>query len=187
MWISVTPALNESRAANVRSRLPGRQSWSKWSGKTTACLGGEAPEREAGALLGDRRRQADRQGEVDGELEVDVEELGPQRDRREVRREVGDVDAPGQGPLDLGAQLAADLVGVGVLPEVVDGRRESTVTGEQRWGVGQRTPAVASVLGVEREVDADVVDRRYCSAAWRAHGAGTISDVHVAEPSRIAW
>ena len=25
------------------------------------------------------------------------------------------------------------------------------------------------------------------SAAWRAHGAGTMIDVHVAIPSRIAW
>ena len=30
-------------------------------------------------------------------------------------------------------------------------------------------------------------DARASSAAWRAHGAGTMIDVHVAIPSRIAW
>ena len=80
-------------------------------------------EREAGLVGGDRRRQADREPELDGQLEVDVEELGPQGDRREVRREVGDVDVPREGPLDLGAALAQHLLGVGVLPQVVDASR----------------------------------------------------------------
>ena len=90
----------------TRSRLPARQSWSKWSGNTTpssaASLRNGKPASSAVIVDGSRIGSA----ELDGQLEVDVEELGPQRDRREVRGEVGDVDAPGERPLDLGPQLA---------------------------------------------------------------------------------
>ena len=69
--------------------------------------------------------------EVDGELEVDVEELGPQLHRPEVRGEMGDVEAPEDGALDLHAALAAHLVEVGMLPEVVDAAREPAFAVEQ--------------------------------------------------------
>ena len=95
--------------------------------------------------------------ELDGEVEVDVEELGPQLERAEVGVEVGDVEAPEDGPLDLGPQLAAGLVEVGVVPQVVDRAGEAAVAVEQRRGVGDGAPAVAVVLGVEREVHADVL------------------------------
>ena len=61
------------------------------------------------------------------------------------------------GPLDLGPALPADLVEVGVVPDVVDRAGEAAVAVEQRRRVGDRTPAVALVLGVEREVHADVL------------------------------
>src|SRR5437660_952892 len=55
-----------------------------------------------------------------------------------------------------GAQLAADLVDVGVVPDVLDGAGEPAVTVEQRRGLGDGPPPVQVVLGVEGEVDADV-------------------------------
>ena len=54
-------------------------------------------------------------------------------------------------------QLAQDLAVVGVLPQVFERAGKSALAGLQRRGMGDRTPAVAAVLGVEREVDADVV------------------------------
>ena len=44
-------------------------------------------------------------------------------------------------------QLAPHLVGVGVLPQVVDRAREAAVAAKQRRGVGDRPPAVVVVLG----------------------------------------
>ena len=72
-----------------------------------------------------------RQRELDGELEVDVEELRSQRHRPEMRREVRDVEAPQDRPLDLDPALSADLIEVGVVPEVVDAPREAAVAVEQ--------------------------------------------------------
>ena len=92
-----------------------------------------------------------------GQLEVDVEELGPQLQRAHVGVEVADVEAPQDGPLDLGPALAADLVEVGVVPDVLHRAREPAVAAEQRRGVGDGAPAVQLVLRVEREVDPDVL------------------------------
>ena len=108
--------------------------------------------------------QPDGQAELDGQLEVDVEELGPQRDGGEVRGEMGDVDAPRDGPLDLGTALAQHLGRVGVLPQVVERSGEAAFARQQRWGVGDGAPAVALVLGVEGEVHADVVGGRAAAA-----------------------
>ena len=105
-------------------------------GEDDALVLGEASERESGLLGGDRRRQPDRQRELDGQFEVDVEELGTQRDRGEVRREVGDVDAPREGPLDLGAQLAQDLGVIGVLPQVFERAGEPALARLQRRARG---------------------------------------------------
>src|SRR5690606_22294645 len=88
---------------------------------------------------------------------VDVEELGLELERAHVRIEVADVEAPEDGPLDLGPALAPDLVEVGVVPNVVDGAGEPAVAVEQRRSRGDRAPAVAVVLGVEGEVDPDVL------------------------------
>ena len=54
-------------------------------------------------------------------------------------------------------QLAAHLVEVGVVPDVVDRAGEAAVAVEQRGRVGDRAPAVEVPLGVEREVHADVL------------------------------
>ena len=79
-------------------------------------------------------------------------------------REVCDVDAPHDGALDLCAALAVHLLGVGVLPEVVDVGGEPARSGEQRRCLCERAPAVQAVLGVEREVHTDVVTavHRHC-------------------------
>ncbi len=38
------------------------------------------------------------------------------------------VESPEDGPFDLGAALATHLLGIGVLPQIVDVARKSTVT-----------------------------------------------------------
>ena len=99
---------------------------------------------------------------------------------------MGDVDAPRDGPLDLGAALAQHLGGVGVLPQVVDVAGEAALARQQGGGVGDGAEAVGLVLAVEREVHADVVGGQGRMAAWRAHGAGTIRLAQVATPWRMA-
>ena len=84
----------------------------------------------------DAPEQAQRQPELDGEVEVDVEELGPQLQRAHVAVEVADVEAPQDRPLDLGPELAAHLVEVGVVPHVVDRAGEAAVAVEQRRARG---------------------------------------------------
>ena len=105
-------------------------------GEQDALVGGELAEREADRPLGGGARQPERQAELDGEVEVDVEELGAQLERAHVGVEVADVEAPEDRPLDLGPQLAADLVEVGVVPQVLDGAREAAVAVEQRRARG---------------------------------------------------
>ena len=61
------------------------------------------------------------------------------------------------------------LVGVGVLPQVVEVAGEAALARQQRRRMRDRAPAVGGVLGVEREVDADVVGGRYS----RRRGAPT--------------
>ena len=72
---------------------------------------------------------------------------------------MGDVDVPGERPLDLSPQLTEDLAVIGMLPEIFQRARETAFTGLQRRGVRDRAPPVARVLGVQGEVDADVVAR----------------------------
>ena len=75
--------------------------------------------------------EAQGQPEVDGELEVDVEELGPRLQHAEVAGEVAHVEAPHDGAFDLGPALAPDFVEVGVIPGVLDRPREPAVAVEQ--------------------------------------------------------
>ncbi|HEX7166677.1 MAG TPA: ChbG/HpnK family deacetylase, partial [Acidimicrobiales bacterium] len=84
-------------------------------------------------------------------------ELRAQLEGGHVGVEVADVEAPVDGPLDLGPALAADLVEVGVVPEVGGRAGEAAVAVEQRGGLGDGAPAVEVVLGVEGEVHADVL------------------------------
>ena len=67
------------------------------------------------------------------------------------------VEAPEDGPFDLGTTFAPDLVEVGMVPEIGDRSGEATVAIEQRWCMGDGTPAIAVVLGVECEVHPDVL------------------------------
>ena len=109
-----------ARARSTRSRLPAWRAGAKWSGNTTpssvARRRNGKPVDDSLSALGNRIGRR----ELDGQLEVDVEELGPQLHAPEVGSEVADVEAPHDGPLDLGPALAADLVEVGVVPQVVD-------------------------------------------------------------------
>ena len=71
--------------------------------------------------------------------------------------EVGHVEPPQHGPLELGATLAPDLVEVRVVPQVLQRSGESAVAVEKARGVGDRPPPEAVEFGVEREVDAEVL------------------------------
>ena len=122
-----------------------------------ALLPGEGAEREADEGLGRGPRQPEGQVELDRQVQVDVEELGPELEGAHVAVEVGGVEAPEDGPLDLGPQLPPHLVEVGVVPRVGHRPGEAAVTVEQRRGVGDGTPPEQVVLGVEGQVDPDVL------------------------------
>ncbi len=106
-------------------------------------LTGRVSEVEVGA------GQADRQAELDGEFEVDVEQLRSETQRLEVGTEVGEVEPPEDGPLDLGLALPSDLVDVGVLTQIGRGTGKSPVAVEQRRRIGDRAPPIQVVLGQE--------------------------------------
>ena len=126
-------------------------------GEHHALLDGEAAEREPDGALAGRPRQAEGQTEVDGELEVHVEELRAQLQRAHVAVEVADVEAPEDRPLHLGTELPAYLVQVGVVPHIGDRAGEAAIAVEQGGSVGDRAPSVRVVLGVEGEVHPDVL------------------------------
>ena len=195
-WISVTPG------AERRDRLLDPRPAAGPRARARSGRGRRRPPRRRAGGTGSRRRARStvdgsrmRQAELDGQLDVDVEELRPQRHGREVRREVADVEAPHDGPLDLGPALAAHLVEVGVVPEVVDGAGEAAVAVEQRRRVGERAPAVQLVLGVEREVHADVLAAvaggRLAGPRRRHHQRGARGRAVRAAPSNtptlMAW
>ena len=71
--------------------------------------------------------------------------------------EVADVESPQDGPLDLGPAFAADLVEIGVVPDVGHGAGEPAVAVQKRGGVGDGTPPVEIVLGIHRQVHTDVL------------------------------
>ncbi len=88
-WISVTPGCERVDRSVHPVGAAGAPVVVEVVGEHDALVLGEAPEREAGLLGAHGRRQPDRQRELDGELEVDVEELGAQGDRGEVRARGG--------------------------------------------------------------------------------------------------
>ena len=90
------------------------------------------------------------------------------------------------GALELGAALASHLVGVGVVVQVRDGRREAAVAPEERRGEGDGPPPVARERGGEREVRRRRRDPAPRAAASRAHGAGTSRPAEVAASARSA-
>ena len=178
--ISVTPGGSSNSARSTRRPRAGRARHHV-VGEHHALLGGEPAEREAGDALGGLVAEPHRQPEVDRQLEVDVEEVGPGLERAEVAGEVAHVEAPHDRPLDLGPALAADLVEVGVVPGVLDRAGEAAVAVEQARRVGDRAPAVGVELGVEGEVHADVF-APVAGGGVAGPGHGTMSDALEARP-----
>ena len=154
---SVTPGSRDASRSTKACRCPPGRQGGEAVGEQDALLGGQLPDGEAHVGLGLRAEQAQGQREVHGQLEVDVEELGPQQQGVEVGGQVADVEPPQDGPLHLGPALPPDLVEIGVVPHVGDGAGEPAVAVEQRGGLGDRRPPVEVVLGVEGELDPDVV------------------------------
>ena len=103
----------------------------------------------------------------------------------EMTREVADVEAPDDGPFDLGPALPTHLVEVGVVPDVLDGAREAAVAVEEagEWVIGPQRYVSNSALRVRCTPTSSP---RYPPAASRAQGHGTISDALEARPSRTA-
>lgn len=130
-WISVTPT--GQAAHRVVDPLAATRSpvVVEVIGEHDAFLRGQPAEGEPGLLGGDGGRQADGQAELARELEVHIEELGSQRDHREVRRQVRDIDAPRHRAFDLRPALAQHLRRVGVLPQIVDFAREAAFARQQ--------------------------------------------------------
>ena len=154
--------LGDARAQVVRACARSRGGdptcvYTKWSVNTMPSSAASRRNGKPTARLGARAGHAQRQLEVDRELEVHVEELGPQLQRAHVAVEVADVEAPEDRPLDLRPALLAHLFEVGVVPDVLERPREAAVAVEQARRVGDRAPAVRLPLGVEREVHADVL------------------------------
>ncbi len=147
------------RAERVEQRLaaPDGGHGDRPVGEQDAFLGGQPADGEAHVGLDRVVGQAEGEAEVDGELEVDVEELGPEHQRVHVGVEVADVEAPQHGPLDLGPALPTYLVEVGVVPHVRDRAGESAVAVEERRCLRDRSPAVEVVLGVQGEAHPHVV------------------------------
>src|SRR5690606_27923094 len=70
-------------------------------GEEDTLLGGQVAEGEADGPWGGGAGESDGQAVVDGEVEVDVEELRPQLHDAHVAVEVAHVEAPQDRPLDL--------------------------------------------------------------------------------------
>lgn len=100
-------------------------------GEHCALFGGETPEREPGDTLTFTVAEPHRKTELDRELEVDVEEIGPLLECAEMAVDMAHVEAPHDGALDLRAALSPDLVEIGVVPRVLDGARETAVAVEE--------------------------------------------------------
>ena len=71
--------------------------------------------------------------------------------------EIADVESPQHGSLDLGPAFPADLVDIGVIPQICDRPREPAIPVQQGRGLGDRTPSVPIELGVESELYAHIV------------------------------
>ncbi len=119
--------------------------------------GEEITDREAQRRLVAARRERQGEGELAGQVGVHIEELRASGHDAEVGVEVGDVETPEHRAFELAAAFAPDLVEIGVVPEIVRGAGEAAVAVEQRRGHGDRPPPVVAQLGVEHEVDPDVV------------------------------
>ena len=153
----MTPGSRAASSSRKACRLPTAGSGGEAVGEQHALVGGQLADREADVGLGLRAQQPQGQSEVHGQLEVDVEELGPQQEGVQVGVEVADVESPQHGPLHLGPALPAHLVEVGVVPDVGHGPGEAAVPVEQGGGLGDRSPPVEVVLGVEGQLDPDVL------------------------------
>ena len=94
--------------------------YTKWSVNTTPSSAASRRNGKPTTRLGAPAGHAQRELEVDGQLEVHVEELRLELHRAHVAVEVAHVEAPEDGPLDLGPALLAHLFEVGVVPDVLD-------------------------------------------------------------------
>ena len=92
----------------------------------------ERSQRETGCVFGCLIGQPDRQLELAGKIDVDVEKFGSQHQRVEMTVEMGGVEPPRHSSFDLGATFSSDFVAVGVFPEVCGGARKAPLAAVQR-------------------------------------------------------
>ena len=88
-------------------------------------------------------------------------------------------------PLDLGLQLAQHLAGSACSQRssIVRGNPPSPLSSDGAWVIGPHRYSGCSAFSVRCT---PMSSPSYIDAACRAHGAGTISEAHVATPSRSA-
>ena len=85
-----------------------------------------------------RAGEAQREPEINGQLQSNIEELRPEFEGAQVGRDVAHVEAPIDGTLNLGAALLAHFIDVGMLPEIDQCPREAAIAVEQRGRVRDR-------------------------------------------------
>ena len=101
---------------------------------------------------------------------------------------MADVEPHRIGPLNLGPALAADLVEVGMVPDVLNHAGIPPSAPEEQPHVRvMGTPPVQLVFGVQREVRPDVLAAVAATRPSRAHGPGTISVALVQSSSPTFW
>ena len=151
-----------------------------------APFGGQQPAGESREALRSGVRQTQGEAELLGQVQEDVEELRLELDGIEVGVEMAHVESPVDSAFELGPALPADLVQVGMVPQVGRRPREAAVAVEQGRGLGDRSPTVQVVLGIESEPDADVLTPVLRRGAVAPRAAGTIKVAVVAVTVRSA-
>lgn len=92
--------------------------------------------------------------ELRGQVQIDLVEVGPRLHDVHMRVQVGDVDAPGERPLDLGPAFRARVRRVDPLERELGRRREEALFIVKRSAVGQAAPAIAALFAGQRQVHA---------------------------------
>ena len=153
-----------------------------------ALFGGEAAERKAGGGFGVAGFESDRELDLDGDIEQDVEELGALLHRQEVSGEVGWFD-PQLIARSTWARHSRRTSSMSAWSQRSSGVRGNPPSPSRRLG--------AWVSGAQRKLSSSALRVRWMptsrssalarwSAAWRAHGPVIISVAVVAQPSRRA-
>ena len=99
-------------------------------GEQHVLVGGQLSERETHVWFSLGPQEAEGEGEVDGQFQVDVEELRSEEEGVEMGVQVADIEAPENGPFHLSPAFPTHLVEIGVVPDVGQRPRETPIAVE---------------------------------------------------------